>query len=174
MWKTYFWHLCEIVRSRYVPEPDCYSRLLWKLHNTRFSSNQLMYANRIGDAFAYRRRNQFDDLVEPVGILEIMVSLADRIETDIMGGTVDRNRTAEWFWEMLRSLGLYGMDNEHYDESFVRKVVSDFIHQRYSANGEGGLFTVSTPGVNMPQYELWYQANLHIAEVLKVEGFFET
>lgn len=170
---AYFDMLCKMVRSKYVPDPTLYRNMLWHMHNTEFVPILKLDANRVQDALDFR--SQFiKDEQTPVGIFELMVSLADRIETDTMGGTADHNRTAEWFWGMVNSLGLFGMTDDLYDERTVDKILHVFISREYYPSGQGGLFVTSDRSVDLTEEEIWYQAALYLNDVLRSEGVLDS
>lgn len=149
-----------------------YYNVLWHLHTTEFVPTLALDRNRVKDAMDFRY-GFVHDPTEPVGIFELMVSLANRIEVEIMSGTEDRNRTAEWFWKMFESLGLLDMTDEEYDERSVDRTIRKFICRQYLPNGKGGLFTISDRSVDMRGFEIWYQAALYLNDVLRSEGVLE-
>lgn len=168
---AYFDMLCDVVRGMQSPDPSQYSNVLWHMHNTEFIPMLRFDRNRVQDALDFRARF-IDDIDTPVGIFELMVSLADRIETDTMGGTANRNRTADWFWYMFSSLGLLAMTNDAYDERDIDCILHNFIYRNYSPNGRGGLF-VTSDDVDLRKEEIWYQAARYLNEVLRSEGVLE-
>lgn len=173
-WVSYFRELCSILDSfPQETETAHYRRLLWQLHNTEFKAILRMDRNRIADALELRRSCLSYEFQHPVCLLELMVSLAMRLETDIMQGTAEHDRTADWFWEMVGSLGLSNMTDEAYDEPIISAVLNRFIHRRYSQNGKGGLFTVHDTGEDMRRLEIWYQAALYLNGILRIEGFID-
>lgn len=143
-----------------------------------FKPIMTMDRNRVEDALVFRRRYFFDGTAdmsnEPVSILELMISLADRLETEAMHGTTNRDRTPDWFWSMLYSLGLSDMTDDVYDEAAATRILRRFLRRRYERNGQGGLFTISDTSHDMRKYEIWYQASLYLSEVLRWEGFLES
>ena len=173
-WASYFGVLCSILdHAPYGRDTAQYSRMLWQLYNTEFKVSIPMDENRIADALEFRRTYSYGDLTQPVGMLEMMLSLANRIEVDIMHGTVEFDRTGDWFWAMIESLGLSDMTNDVYDETIVSDVLDRFMHRRYSRNGKRGLFTIHDSAIDMREQEIWYQASLYLTDVLKAEGFIE-
>jgi len=167
-WDTYFWILClEIGHT------SNYRKLLWKLHTTEFRALLRMDENRIADALEMRRSYSFGGLRNAVSILEVMYSLAKRLESDVMEGTYFRDRTSDWFWEMIDSLGLSGMTDSVYDDMVVSKILRRFLRRRYSPNGEGGLFTIRDDSVDMRKQEIWYQAALYLTDLLRLEGYID-
>lgn len=169
---SYFDKLCDIIHNAQSPDPIKYYNVLWHMHNTEFIPVLGLDRNRIQDALAFRHRF-IPGVSEPVCIFELMVSLADRIETETMDGTANRDRTAEWFWDMFESLGLLDMTNDAYDERCVDRILRRFICRKYLPNGKGGLFVISDRTVDLRKYEIWYQAALYLNEVLRSEGVLE-
>jgi len=145
-----------------------YTRLLRHLFTTEFVWTVPLDANRADDGVQLRYRfgrvHKYHDAViaseldiYPCNILEMMVALALRIETDIMGDVEIGDRTAEWFWGMISSLGLQRMKDEWYDEKTVDTVIDKFLNREYLPNGKGGLFTVYDSRRDLRTVEIWYQ-----------------
>ena len=67
------------------------------------------------------------------------------------------NRTKQWFWGMINSLGLGGMDDSNFDKDYVAKVVNVFLERRYEPNGRGGLFTIRNCKDDLRDVEIWCQ-----------------
>lgn len=96
-------------------------------------------------------------------MLEMMVSLAVRAE-NIVGDPEFGDRTELWFWSMVKSLGLSGMDDDNYDETFVSFKIDCFINHDYKPNGKGGLFTVEDAPHDMRDVEIWNQMCWFLSE----------
>lgn len=97
-------------------------------------------------------------------ILEMMIALAMRIENDIMwDGCSDRS--AKWFWEMFRNIGL---DEVHNAED-VWDIMETFLLREYNYDGSGGLFPLGDSATkDQREVEIWYQAQLYL---MKNYGF---
>lgn len=155
-------------------------RLSWRklfrlLHETEFIYILDMDANRADDGvdlryrFAYEFDLNRDDVglyldQRPCSILEMMVALAARCEEQIMDNPDDGNRTGKWFFEMIRSLGLIGMDDRYFDDDFILNILFRFMQREYEASGQGGLFTLRTPAWDMRKTEIWYQMMAYLEE----------
>lgn len=173
-WVSYFNELCSILdRAPYGRNVSLYSKLLWQLHNTPFRTIVRMDENRTADAVEFRRTYFGRTIDHEVCMLEVMLTLARRIEIDVMQGTTPCDRTVDWFWVMVDSLGLSNMTDEVYNEAIVKTVLKRFEHGRYSPDGRGGLFTVSNSGIDMRKQEIWYQAALYLTDILRIEGYIE-
>ena len=67
------------------------------------------------------------------------------------------DRTSQWFWRMIVSLGLGSMVDERFDISMVHDVVERFLNREYEPNGKGGLFTIRHCEYDLRDVEIWYQ-----------------
>ena len=91
-------------------------------------------------------------------VLEMMIALAMRIENDVMWDG-EQDRTAKWFWEMFRNLGLDMADTER----DVRDIIDVLMLREYDYDGLGGLFPLGNyASEDQRNVEIWYQANLYL------------
>lgn len=97
-------------------------------------------------------------------ILEMMAALAFRCEETIMSDSNIGDRTNVWFCDMLRSLHLYEMTDENFDENYVRNAIDIFLKHKYEPNGDGGLFTLKNPPEDLRKVEIWYQMCWYLNE----------
>ena len=67
------------------------------------------------------------------------------------------DRTGQWFWGMMRSLGLSSMLDHIYDAEKVDKILDVFLNRCYEPNGAGGLFTIRGCKKDLRYVEIWYQ-----------------
>ena len=81
-----------------------------------------------------------------------------------MSNEEDGDRTSVWFFDMLRSLGLYGMRNERFDEERARDIVYIFLKHKYEPDGRGGIFTLGHPPKDVRQMEIWHQLQWYLNE----------
>lgn len=122
---------------------------------------------RFGIENGYPRSYIKENLVDPLGpcrMLEMMVALSFAIEEHIMDDPDYGNRTGQWFWNMIVSLGLGTMDDLNFSQRHVDNVVYDFINREYQANGRGGLFTLEKPYRDLRDVEIWSQAMWYLDE----------
>lgn len=155
-----------------------YKKLFRKLFSVPFLYVRETDKSRVDDGYFLRYRfvsseripqNALDNALTNKGhvfcsVLEMMIALALRIEEHIMSDSDFGNRTGQWFWEMIVSLGLSGMDDDYFDERQVDSIINDFIAVKYDKNGKGGLFTVSNPRYDMRRVDIWYQMQYYISE----------
>lgn len=162
----YFEWIYNLVCGERFPETLSYKKLLMHLHNTDFIYRIPKDGNRAQDGidlryrFAYEYTNIEDAdsyLKGPCSVLEMMVALAVRCEETIMDDPTKGDRTGQWFWNMIVSLGFGGMSDDRYDRFFVDKTLDRFLSRKYEPNGKGGLFTIRNPKRDMRKIEIWYQ-----------------
>lgn len=107
---------------------------------------------------------ELDDILpSPCSVLEMMVSLAERIDSEVYDPEKGR-RTGLWFWEMIDNLGLDGMNYIMFDRKECRKIVDSLLNRTYERDGTGGLFPCSDPDIDMRKAEIWYQMNVWLEE----------
>ena len=149
-------------------------RLLMLLHETEFIYILEMDANRADDGVDLRYRFAYEFhygeqvvdryLTGPCSLLEMMVALALRCEESITDDPEQGNRTGEWFFEMIESLGLIDMDDLHFDKTIASDILNKFMRREYLPNGQGGLFTLDDPIYDLRKTEIWYQMMWYLSE----------
>lgn len=155
-----------------------YWRLFQCLYGIDFTYIMPMDGNRAADGvdlrYRFGRECSYDDRFiacylddRPCSVLEVMAALAIRCEVHIMDDPDIGDRTGVWFWDMVRSLGLEGMDDGHFNAARVRASVSAFLDRRYRKNGAGGLFTVNRRGRDMRVIDIWNQMCLYLNDILE-------
>ena len=162
----YFEWLIEMIHGNRYAEGVSFKKLLELLHNIEFEYIVRNDKNRAEDGMDLRYRFAYEyDGVEyaerylegPCSMLEMMVALSIRCEEDIMDDPRYGDRTGQWFWGMIVSLGLGGMTDNRLDEATVREIIDRFLDRKYAPNGKGGLFTIRNHTVDMRKVEIWTQ-----------------
>ena len=165
--EKYFEWLC----SKIIDDDSSvkYSKLMSCLYDTIFVPIMSMDDNRGDDGknlrYRFGRENNIPSSVILIelddkhnsSILEMMIALSIRCEETIMTDDEYGDRTGEWFWNMIVSLGLGTMNDLRFDEKYVNIVLDRFIKRQYKRNGEGGLFTINGIKKDMRKFEIWYQ-----------------
>ena len=178
--EEYFEWMCSLVADE-VETPNStfsYGKLLGYLHSVDFTYTHPMDGNRAEDGVRLRylfADNQgytdyrpiaaaLDD--RPCSVLEMMLALAIRCEQTIMADDDLGDRTGQWFWNMILSLGLNRMTDSNFDEEYVEEVVDRFLHREYDRDGRGGLYTVEHCPKDMRKLEIWYQMCMYLDEIV--------
>ena len=154
-----------------------YRKLLKRMFHIDFVSMIAIDENRANDGIALRykfgeKRGLYKHQVEhyidrrPCSLLEMMIALSIRLETQIMDDPIFGDRTGQWFWNMLVSLGLGSMTDDNYDTHHVEDTICDFLHRNYSPDGKGGLFTIEGCKHDLRNVDIWYQAMWYLDTVL--------
>lgn len=179
IWKDYFLYLYQMVCGG---DENCknirWDMLMAQLYQTPFRySYILMDGNRLEDGLALRERfidehncsaytvKMLDE--HECSILEVMIALALRMEEETMASSEYGDRTNQWFWYMIVSLGLNGMTNDHYDPQYVGEVLERFLDREYSPDGAGSLFYVPSTSKDFRNLEIWYQMCEYLNSIIK-------
>ncbi len=173
------WMYRLVAGNRYSKQS--YRKLFARLHGTEFIYLIPMDGNRAEDGvdlrYRFGRENSYSDAViaallndRPCSVLEMMIALSIRCEEHIMDDPDIGNRTGQWFWNMIVSLGLGSMTDGRFDRAFVDRTIARFLNREYERNGRGGLFTVSHCHRDMRSIEIWYQMNYYLNEVIEQGG----
>lgn len=177
----YFCWLCEMVcvDGRYADE--AYWVLAKTLWNTDFIWALERDKNRIEDGLylrdIYAHEGGTDGYDGPCTVLEVLVALADRIDT--MLDEVDgENRVAMYFWEMIENLGLgsftdeyfiggesgYDLILDHDEKDPIDHILEQWMYREFEYDGYGSPFPLKDAKEDQRAIELWYQANAYIIE----------
>lgn len=174
--EQYFEWMCHLVYDNRYSKRTSYWKLLRYLHGVPFTYSIGMDGNRASDGVDLRyrfgyERNCRDPLIaaylddRPCSVLEMMIALAVRCEEHNMEDSDIGDRTGQWFWNMIVSLGLGSMTDDRFDERYVSGVIDRFLNREYERNGKGGLFTVEHCKRDMRGIEIWYQMHLYLESI---------
>lgn len=161
-----------------------YRKLLCFLHSKKFYYTVPMDENRYADGIDLRyifgnirgySQQMISSLLdnEECSVLEMMVALAYRCETEIMCESELGDRIYIWFWVMLDSLGLSHMDDIRFNKLRAFDIVDTFLNRAYQSNGKGGLFTLDNPPRDLRNVEIWYQLMWYLNELDEKENRHE-
>ena len=163
----YFDWLYNLVCGERYSSKISYRKLFIFLHKTEFTWTIPMDENRAHDGIDLRRRfsleqgyegDYFADYIEgPCSVLEMMIALAIRCEENIMDDPRFGDRTSQWFWEMVKNLGLSAMTDERFNRLQARDVIDTLLDRDYEPDGSGGLFRIRHCSRDLRKVEIWYQ-----------------
>jgi len=167
-------------------EGEEYRGILWRLYNYPFTwddgvgtdRNRALDGLKLRDIYA--EKEEIDENCVKIGpfddcsVLELMIGMAIRCETDIMSVNGAGDRTIEWFWRMLDNLELYSskieedLHDEMYQgsaEDYIWNILNRFVSRSYNYDGSnGGLFQISKPREDLRLVDLWLQLNWWLTE----------
>lgn len=154
-----------------------YRKLMQHLYDMQFTYTIPLDDNRAADGIDLRYRfadeRRYPDAVvatyldnRPCSVLEMMIALAIRCEEHIMEDYDIGNRTGQWFWNMIVSLGLGPMTDQRYNRRVVDAIIVRFLDRDYERDGSGGLFTVPGTHRDMRNIEIWYQMNMYLETII--------
>ena len=165
--ERYFDWLCfqickddRLRRSSYEKLFDClYSiEFVWSLVGDGNRSEEgIDLRSRFAADVGYNQNSIFISLDSNCSVLEMLVALAIRCEENIMADPLLGDRTSQWFWGMIRNLGLIKMSGTHFNGLAVTDIIQKFLDRQYSSSGKGGLFTVTNCDEDLRDVEIWHQ-----------------
>ena len=169
---SYFSWLCDVVGVN--SNGLCnYRKLMTYLHGIEFRYTIPRDVNRYEDG--QELRNSYILLHEtnsirkyldgPCSVLEMMIALALRLETNVTDGRIG-DRTRQWFWGMIVSLGLGPMTDEFYDRKEVSDIMRRFMNHKYAPNGKGGLVTIRGYKGDLRDKEIAFQMYRYIDTII--------
>lgn len=161
----YFEWMYQLMCGGRFAKTITYKKLFTFLHNTEFTYFVPFDENRAEDGIALRYRycvyhncEHLERYLDgPCSVLEMMVALAIRCEERIMCDPEKGDRTGQWFWDMIRSLGLSSMSDYNFDEREVNDAMQRLLNRQYNQNGKGGLFTIRGWKRDAREAEIWHQ-----------------
>ena len=164
----------EWLTDKVVIDKNSFNKLFAQLHEIPFVYSIPLDRNRAFDGrdLRYRftcdygcRDDALDSLPSICSVLEMMIALSIRCEEYIMCDPLYGDRTAQWFWRMVSSLGLNDMYDSNYDQDYVRDVVARFLNREYSPDGRGGLFIIKNCELDLRTVQIWHQMLRYLNDI---------
>ena len=175
--KRYFEWMCQLVCDEKHSDCSSYLTLLEYLHNRDFTYIFEFDGNRAEDGidlryrFAYEHHydntlvlNCLDRRNGKCSVLELMVALSIKCE-EYMDNPDTGDRTGQWFWDMVASLGLADMTDLYFDEVYVEQIIDRFLNRDYAPDGKGGLFTIRRCRHDLREVEIWHQMCWYLNDI---------
>lgn len=136
-----------------------------KLDENRLSDVQsLLRETYIQSQSDWYRINVDEETIEfsewPVSFLELIISLAMRIDLDFMREINEVDNTRIYFWILVRNLGFLEYDDDHWTEDAIISIVNrlNIVQDRkYDFDGKGGLFPLENSEVDQRNVQIWNQ-----------------
>ena len=99
----------------------------------------------------------------PISVLEALVALSIRIETEITGD-LGNDHIEKWFWVMIKNLGLDFYSDDNYDPGEVDRILDIWLCRKFKSNGHGGVFPLKKVTQDQRDIDIWYQMQLYLDE----------
>ena len=160
------WMMRKVTNRNTVKSRISYRKLFIFLNSVDFVYTLPRDENRYSDGVCLRYRflddlgldqNLYSELDGPCSVLEMMVALSIRCEESIMSNDEYGDRTPQWFWGMINTLGLGWMSDDKFDHSEAEEIIDRFLNHEYSKNGKGGLFYIRNSNRDVRKLEIWAQ-----------------
>lgn len=166
--EDYFRWLCDLVGGVTEHQSTSYRGLLYALFEKEFYPFVPNDDNRASDGVFLRDEYTQSEgntgvkypIQGPCRVLEMMVALARRCEDDIMYSPEKGDQTRNWFFSMIKNLGLETYTDDNFDfksQEKIAKVIDNMVDRNYSENGDGGLFPLKNPSQDQRKVEIWFQ-----------------
>lgn len=158
-------------RLKWSVDAEGYDNMVRILYETPFWSENKLDQNLIENVLDYRWGHGYVGTGE-VSVFEVFCVLAMDAERKIMHNSGAGNRTPEWFWCIMRNLGLDIYTDEDWRRRFegeITAILDDFLNRRYGMKGENGPFPIKSGGKDCRKADLWRQMNWFLGENFRYE-----
>lgn len=135
----------------YHPNPDIPLDLN-RWHDGRDLRKEYAYENNLDRYYIY------EEIPFECTMLEFITALAIRIEF-VMQDPDLLDRTPQWAYYILQSLGIWYCTDWCYEEAYVDMVLDRFMKNEYEADGRGGCFYIPDTKRNLRTMQVWDQMN---------------
>lgn len=159
--------------SQYIPNDSYYTKLIDEMFYSEFSYINAMDSSRAEDGLSLRYRYELEKgypegtIVsyfdrKPCSILEMIVGLAIRAEETFGATNIFGSYASHLIGNMLYNMGLSSQTDDNYDPIVVDDILTSFVYRQYSRNGEGGLFVINDPSLDLRRMDIWKQLNWYL------------
>ncbi len=105
----------------------------------------------------------------PCSVLEVLIALSLKIESELMTSVKYGNRTGQWFWTMINNLGLNGMSDEKWNMNpvaashTVTNIINVFLDRQYQFDGTGGNIVIFPDTIyDLRLIDIWTQMSWYL------------
>ena len=157
-------------RLKWVIDAEGYENLVQILYDMPFWSDVELDQKLIDNVIDYRWAHGYVG-TGCVSVFEVFCVLSIDAERKIMHNSGAGNRTPEWFWCIMRNLGLDIYEDKGWkrdNKEAIFDILDKFLNRRYGKNGEnGGAFPLKNAndgGKDCRKASLWTQMNWFLDE----------
>ena len=183
--ESYFHYLLSLISDDKVRAADSYYNLCLLFFSTPFEVLNPMDKNRVSDAEELRdlwvestrvkderlKQEYAKDLLGiDISFLEVVIALANKVDTQILADPSKPDLTSVMFWDFVDNLVKYGTFGSAYKkasdvltddkwcmftEEAMKASIKKVISRTYHEDGRGGLFPLRKPKINQRKTEMW-------------------
>ena len=154
-----------------------YEHLLRGLYSREFYSPLELDSNRASYGLWFRRRymNDIDAAnLGPCTVLEMMIAMAEQINTHIEMTSEDRIQ--RYFWMMIENLGMLGLTDmawgPNMDAEFNNKI-DILLDRKYGEDGVGSLFPLQNYPINPTLIKFRERTNMRDRDIWAQKCLFD-
>lgn len=162
--KDYFlWLMEQICFDR-----DCYLELMTFLYETDFRYILHRDESRAVDGICLR--DDFESFSgervsgKPCSVLEMLIALSIRIDTEYISDLNDEQKAGKIFWEMIKNLRLDIFTDRHWNEQTVSEILDLWMERRFRSDGKGSIFPLKYSEKDQKNVEIWQQMLQYLDE----------
>lgn len=169
--ELYFNWLTNLVRAK-----RSYSLLMEQLYTTTFyavidlDENRIARAVDLQETYIYENGLSEETMeylhgTEDMSVLEVLASIAYRVEESIMCDDDYGDRTYLWFWKMIENLDIC-LPNSKYNEDYVSWVLHRFMNREFEPDGTGSIVKLRDKHkTDARDIEFWHLFCLYLSEL---------
>lgn len=153
---------------------DEYSELLSLLFSVEYEyafemdSNRAEAGENLRSLYAMSNGLYLEDVYQGnCTVLEMLIALSDNLAFDT------NCYTQEWFWQLVKNLGLDSQTDENFDENYILECLHDWMDHNYNPDGTGSLFPLEHSDKDCRNMEIWDQMNAYLTEKYPVGNWIE-
>ena len=166
----YYQWLLEKIHGHLEPFYN-YSLLLKELHSIPFHWTIDRDGNRAHDGeelrWEYMDEYGIADIFYkggiPCSVLEMLISLSVRCDTEIMG-EAGENQVARWFWIMIDNLDLMKCSDDNFNAGYVHQQIEIWLNRVFDRSGKGSPFPLKGARNDQRKVEIWLQMCGYLSE----------
>lgn len=156
---------------------ELYMGLLKRMFSSTYFSALPMDENRASDGkdlryfFCEETGYDLDNLNWVIGdectVLEMLIAFADLIANKEFGDSEKGDRTPDWFWRMVKNLGLLEYPGDYFPleiSTEVTIILRNWMTRNIEYDGSGGLFPLKNPPGDERKVEFLYQMRAYLNE----------
>jgi hypothetical protein len=151
-----------------------YVKLLRVMFETEFVALIPNDQNRAEDVEELRRTFMYEmseneELDIPVSVLEVMITLSERMYDLTYDPETMDHKPHSWFWTLVSNLELADYEDQEWGPASgeeIEHILKTMINRNYAYNGSGGLFPLAYPEQDQRDVELWYQMQYWVADLV--------